>query len=370
MGDNDRPSAFWLFLANLSLCLCSGHEDDPERQALYPPDTVLSAPRPRSRPRLSNLSSYGSTTSRRWPSASTSPIKSGGLTGFTDIENNVDAEARRKEGKRKMDSISKAFAERMTALDLPSQIQTPNMSFIPSLQPLSTAASNPILPTIHTARPLGSPYRPSAPHLGRSISEPRSLHDLGGFAAHHVPFGSSVIVRGLSISPGVSRGRGRARSATVGERWNVPWEGTRGRKGLQSRCPSGLGKGSIGFDEVEQEAKMDRSASPSLNLSLERSVSRSHSNSQSHSHTRPRQSFPLAGHPDQQERLTMRSCWIDPETHLHSSSYAHTDVNAQEVIRRNLGLNALYSGSATSHSKRTKGKDKGKRTRRMRVSSS
>lgn len=247
-----------------------------------------------------------------------------------------------------MDSISKAFAERMTALDLPSQIQTPNMSFIPSLQPLSTAASNPILPTIHTTRPLGSPYRPSAPHLGRSISEPRSLHDLGGFAAHHVPFGSPVIVRGLSIiSPSVSRGRGRARSATVGERWNVPWEGTRGRKGLQSRCPSGLGKGSIGFDEVEQEAKMDRSASPSLNLSLERSVSRSHSNSQSHSHTRPRQSFPL-----------------------HSSSYAHTDVNAQEVIRRNLGLNALYSGSATSHSKRTKGKDKGKRTRRMRVSSS
>lgn len=258
----------------------------------------------------------------------------------------------------------------MTALDLPPHIHTLNMPFTPSLQPLTTAVSHPTLPTIHTIRPLGSPNRPSAPHLGRSISEPRSLHDLGGFAAHHVPFGSSVVVHGRGISPGVSRGRGRTRSATIGERWTVPGEGTRGRKGLERRSPSGLNKESIDSDEVEQEAKMERSASPSLNLSFGRPVLRSCSNSQSHSCTRRRQSSPLAGHPDQQEPLSMGSCWIDPETHLHSSSRAHSDVRAQEVIHRDLGLNALYSGSAASHPKRIKGKGKGKKTRRMRLSSS
>nr|KIR88059.1 hypothetical protein I308_01109 [Cryptococcus tetragattii IND107] len=371
MSDIPQPSVFWFLLANLSLCICSEREEDPERQPLYPPDTVLFAPRPRPGAQLSNISSYGSTTSSRWPSATTSPIKSGGLTGFTTtIERNVDADARREEGKRKMESISKTFAGLMTTLHPPSQPDTPSMPFTPSLQPLTTAASHPILPTIYTTRFLRSPRRPAVPHLGRSVSEPRSLHGLSEVATHYAPSGSPIILRGRGTSSGVSIGKGRMRSGTVEERWNVPWEGARGRKGLGTSSPSEQSNQSIGYDEVEQEAERERWASPSLNLSLEQSVSRSNSNSQSHSRTRSRRSSPLAGHADQQERPSMGSCWTDTQTHLHSSSHAHSDSHAQEVIRKSLGLNILYSGSAASHPKRTKGKGKGKKARGMRVSSS
>lgn len=258
----------------------------------------------------------------------------------------------------------------MTALDPPSQPHTPSMPFTPSLQPLTTAASHPILPTIYTTRFLRSPHRPAVPHLGRSVSEPRSLHDLCEVATHYVPSGSPIILRGRGTSPGVSIGKGRMRSGTVEERWNVPWEGARGRKGLGTSSPSEQSKQSIGYDEVEQEAGRERSASPSLNLSLEQSVSRSNSNSQSHSRTRSRRSSTLVGHADQQERPSMGSCCTDTETHLRSSSHAHSDSHAQEVIRKSLGLNILYSGGAASHAKRTMGKGKGKKARGMRVSSS
>ncbi|WVQ91232.1 hypothetical protein IAS59_005030 [Cryptococcus gattii] len=351
MSDIPQPSVFWFLLANFPLCICSERVEDPERQPLYPPDTVLFAPRPRPGPQLSNISSYGSAPSSRWPSATTSPIKNGGLTGFTTtIERNVDADARREEGKRKMESISKTFAGLMTTLDPPSQPHTPSMPFTPSLQPLTTAASHPILPSIYTTRFLRSPHRPAVPHLGRSVSEPRSLHDLGEVATHCAQSGSPIILRGRGTSSGVSIGKGWMRSGTVEERWNGPWEGARGRKGLGISSP-----------------KRERSASPSLNLSLEQSVSRSNSNSQSHSRTRSRRSSPPAGHADQQERPSMGSCWTDTETHLHSSSHTHSDSHAQGVIRKSLGLNILYSGSVASHPKRTKGKGKGKKARGMRV---
>lgn len=258
----------------------------------------------------------------------------------------------------------------MTTFDPPSQPHTPSTPFTSSLQPPTTAASHPILPTIYTTRFLRSPHCPAVPHPGRSVSEPRSLHELGEVATDCTQSGSPIILRGRGTSSGVSIGKGWMRSGTVEERWNVPWEEARGRKGLGTSSPIEQSKQGIGYDEVEQEEERERSAWPSLNFSLEQSVSRSNSNSQSHSRTRSRRPSPLSGHADQQERPSMGTCWTDNETHLHSSSHTHSDSHAQGVIRKRLGLNILYSGSVASHPKRTKGKGKGKKARGMRVSSS
>ncbi|KAK8861711.1 hypothetical protein IAR55_002534 [Kwoniella newhampshirensis] len=228
------------FLGTLRSCLplCFGrHQEDPERQPLFPPPSHILTP-PRPHPNLPRLSSNPSFTvgHHRWASEPVSPVLQYG------IERTRSGQRLSDEERDRMDTISRAYAERMHSLN-------PNLSLPPTPltshhapQPLTT--DPPITDTIRTPTPLGSgtydttrpvPLRPSVPNLGRSTSEPRGISDMG-FSKHQIPSGPLTVHRG-----------GRSRSATTLER----------RSDAVDRWGRSPGPG-LGPDPVAASRKADR----------------------------------------------------------------------------------------------------------------
>ncbi|ODO04999.1 hypothetical protein I350_05611 [Cryptococcus amylolentus CBS 6273] len=283
--EHNHPSLCWMLLA--PLCACFVRSDDPEREPLFPPPTTIvtqpsAQPNPRARPKLPNLLSFTTSSRSRsrstsqHPSVDSSPVRTTGPLsgGFGSEREGTESSRKREEAGRKMDSISKAFAGRMQPLE-PSLPSTPSTAR--SLRPLSSALSlsqqlrqppsplSPLSPRpTHPTRsqntsvpnnrpspyepsPYGAtiPHRPSAPNLGRSISEPRYLADLAAtvkvdFAETQIPKYGPLIVDRLSragVDPSslprgdrpFGKGKGRMRSATTVERLTSPWEASRGR---------------------------------------------------------------------------------------------------------------------------------------------
>ncbi|WVQ78659.1 hypothetical protein IAT38_000746 [Cryptococcus sp. DSM 104549] len=339
----------WTLVARLVPCGCGPRKsDDPEREPIFPhPNTVLTPPRPR--PNLPSLSAtaghYGSGSGPSSPSKSTAGLSAWGSAAGTVGERRGQRERSR------MDSISKAFAGRMHSLN-------PNVSLPPTpgspthtIQPLSTTPAPPPGPSRIPTHPSQAHTTPSSPskappqpgagtqpvpahrgpgyHLGRSASEPRSLFDMaggralmsmrtvdnevdgddGGFAPHQMPrYGAVVAERGRSAQ----RLGGRTRSATVVDRARAagaspgegfePWrEGKRGVPGFDVVPPS---ENNAGDHEGEGERP-----------SFARSVS-------------------------------------DPSP--SPQAYEH------EVVRRELGLSVLASGSGALRGGRGRGRGKGK----------
>ncbi|WVQ77332.1 hypothetical protein IAR50_007016 [Cryptococcus sp. DSM 104548] len=289
--EHDHPSLCRKLL--FSLCACFPRTDDPEREPLFPPpSTILTQPsaqpqpNARSRPTLPNPLSFTSSRSRsrsnsQFPSVDSSPTRTAGpLSGGFDSEREGTVGSRkREEAGRKMDSISKAFAGRMQPLE-PSLPSTPSTAR--GIRPFSSTLAlshpsalslthhqqhqppSPLSPRPRPTHPTRSqdtsvpnrgcrydpypygatlPHRPSAPNLGRSISEPSYLADLGStvrvdFAETQIPkYGPLIVDRlscaGYNLAPsprgGRPLGKGRVRSATTVERLVSPWEASRGR---------------------------------------------------------------------------------------------------------------------------------------------
>ncbi|WWC86016.1 uncharacterized protein L201_000887 [Kwoniella dendrophila CBS 6074] len=198
-------------------------KNDPEHEPLFPsPSTILTPPRPHSRPRLPNINSSSSSFAF-YASEPTSPTKSTGYgSGYFGEHKRAASSSRlSQEGKERLGSISRAYANRMQSLDPPSHNSSPIHSTphnqsgynTPNIRPLS--AFNPLTTTSNTTS-YTLPYRPPALNLGRSASEPRNLNDLGGFAPHQIPAFCSI-----NVGRGGIRGN-RRRSATVTDRLHSP----------------------------------------------------------------------------------------------------------------------------------------------------
>nr|ODN85559.1 hypothetical protein L203_04809 [Cryptococcus depauperatus CBS 7841] len=324
----ERPSCFFLFLSNIMVVLCPRRAEDPEREPLFPPETILHQPRPH--PQLPNLAS---TSMSRLPSGLSSPAKSSGLYG-----RDGQSEARRAEGRQRMESIRGAFANRMQVVE---QHSTPQTS------PLYTITSA-YYPSDIPAIAGTLPNRPYAPHLGRSHSEPGSLQNLGGFAAHPGPYGSLFVDR--DRGRGVSDS-GRWRSSTVGARhasFSGDEDEARGRcRGFASGPILGLAIGDHGREEPSRSSS---------------GLSRSHSKaSQSASSGEP--SPNLSPEPS-------RASSLQPSQHEHYAPDRNlTDPEAifeQDVIRRKLGIGGMGMGSL----RRGRGRGGSKKSRGARLSPS
>ncbi|ODN88792.1 hypothetical protein L198_06594 [Cryptococcus wingfieldii CBS 7118] len=384
--EHDHPSLCWMLLASLGACFV--RSDDPEREPLFPPPTTIltqpsAHPSARARPTLPNLLSFTTSSRSRsrstsqYPSVNSSPTRTTGPLsgGFGSERDGTVSSRKREDAGRRMDSISKAFAGRMQPLEqsLPSTPSTarglrPLSSTLtlshPSAlslsqqhhQPPSPLSPRPTHPTrsqttsvpnnrpsAYEPCPYGAtlPHRPSAPNLGRSISEPWYLADLAAtvkvdFAETQIPKYGPLIVYRLSRAgvdpsslPHGDRpfGKGRVRSATTMERLTSPWEASRGRDREPSmstmvREPSFDGStpsptkthhsgSSLGTRSMRAGGERSLSKDDSLNLSLEGS----------------RQASPL---PSTRE-------YPDGEGY-----FAEDGEEEEGVVKRDLGLSVLY----------------------------